>query len=97
MATEREYDPPAMTEDERLAKRRFEAYFAFETQPQPKRMLSPDQFKEGPSRRRAGDVEIGHTVRGERVSGWFHDAKGKMVLEHGGRWNTYHRNELLEP
>lgn len=28
-----EMDPPAMTEGERLDKRRFEAYFAFETMP----------------------------------------------------------------
>lgn len=27
-----EWNPPAMTEEERLASRRFEAYFAFETQ-----------------------------------------------------------------
>lgn len=40
-----EWNPPAMTEDERLASRRFEAYFAFETQWQPKRKLSPGQFK----------------------------------------------------
>lgn len=43
MATEREYDPPAMTEEERLAKRRFEAYFAFETQ-YPGRVISREQF-----------------------------------------------------
>lgn len=47
MATEREYDPPAMTEEERLEKRRFEAYFAFETMPQSefhRRVLSGAQF-----------------------------------------------------
>jgi hypothetical protein len=46
MATEREYDPPAMTEEERLEKRRFEAYFAFETQDWSKRNLSGEQFKD---------------------------------------------------
>jgi hypothetical protein len=30
MPTERELDPPAMTEEERLEKRRYEAWFAFE-------------------------------------------------------------------
>lgn len=47
MATDREYDPPAMTEEERLDKRRYEAYFAFETQWQPKRNLS-EQFEDVP-------------------------------------------------
>lgn len=33
MPAEHDLDPDAMTERERLAKRRYEAYFAFETQP----------------------------------------------------------------
>lgn len=39
MVSEREYDAPAMTEEERLAKRRFEAYFAFE-------MMSEQEFRQ---------------------------------------------------
>lgn len=31
MPVEQDLDPPAMTEGERLAKRRYQAYFAFET------------------------------------------------------------------
>ena len=31
-------DPPAMTDDERIAKRRFEAYFVFE-------MMTDDEFR----------------------------------------------------
>lgn len=34
MPTKHDLDPDAMTEAERLAKRRFEAYFAFETNPE---------------------------------------------------------------
>ena len=41
-----EMEPSARTEEERLAQRRFEAYFAFETQWQPKRNLSDDQFRD---------------------------------------------------
>ena len=43
-----EWNPSAMTDEERLASKRFDSYFAFETQPQPKRKLSPDQFKDIP-------------------------------------------------
>jgi hypothetical protein len=43
-----EWNPSAMTEEERLTSRRYEAYFAFEMMPQPKRKLSPDQFKDVP-------------------------------------------------
>jgi hypothetical protein len=40
-------ESPARTEEERLAQRRFEAYFAFETQWQPKNgNLSCEQFGE---------------------------------------------------
>lgn len=39
-----EWNPSAMTDEERLESRRFEAYFAFETQWQPKKNLSRDQF-----------------------------------------------------
>jgi hypothetical protein len=35
MPAPHDLDPDAMTEDERLAKRRFEAYFVFETMPEP--------------------------------------------------------------
>jgi hypothetical protein len=52
MATDREYDPPAMTEEERLGKRRFEAYFAFETQNWAK--LNPEQFHPSRLRRNEG-------------------------------------------
>lgn len=33
MPADHDLDPDAMTESERLAKRRYEAYFAFETSP----------------------------------------------------------------
>jgi hypothetical protein len=33
MPVEQDLDPDAMTEKERLAKRRYQAYFAFETMP----------------------------------------------------------------
>lgn len=33
MPAEHDLDPPAMTEHERLAKRRYHAFFAFETMP----------------------------------------------------------------
>lgn len=45
--------------------------------------------------KRAGDIEIGDTVHGQRVSGWFYDAKGRMMLEYGGRWNRHSPNERL--
>jgi hypothetical protein len=35
MPATHDFDPDAMTDDERIAKRRFEAAFAFESQPQP--------------------------------------------------------------
>jgi len=35
MPAEHDLDPPSMTEEQRLEKRRYEAYFAFETQPRP--------------------------------------------------------------
>lgn len=35
MPAPHDLDPPAMTEEERLAKRRFEAYFVFEMMPDP--------------------------------------------------------------
>jgi hypothetical protein len=42
MPAEHDLDPPAMTEAERRAKRRYEAGFAFETMPA---NLSPGQFQ----------------------------------------------------
>ena len=45
MPQPKDMESSAMTEEERLAQRRFEAYFAFETQWQPKRKLSPEQFE----------------------------------------------------
>jgi hypothetical protein len=43
-----EWAAPAMTEEERLERRRFEAYFAFESEWQPKRKLNSDQFAKVP-------------------------------------------------
>ena len=47
MATDREYDPPAMTEEERLGKRRYEAYFAFEMGHPPVKRSRLDHFGMG--------------------------------------------------
>jgi hypothetical protein len=38
-----EWNPSAMTEEERLASRRFEAYHAFETMPAPRREGHPNR------------------------------------------------------
>lgn len=46
---------------------------------------------------KAMDVEIGDVLihNGERVTGWFVNGNGKMVLEHGGRYHTYYRSERI--
>lgn len=45
MPAEHDLDPPAMTEEERRAKRRYQAAFVFEMLPS-QRVLQRDQFEE---------------------------------------------------
>lgn len=49
----------------------------------------------------AGTIEIGDVVLTEdgsgphRVTGWFWDARGRIVLEWANQWHTFGRSERL--
>jgi hypothetical protein len=38
--------------------------------------------------KRADEVEIGDTYQGERITGWFFNGRGKVMIESGWRWHT---------
>lgn len=65
MPADHDLDPDAMTEEERLTKRRFEASFAFETEPQRKKNM---KYEPDPALPWAGRVfmrvEVGSTAHG---------------------------------
>lgn len=49
--------------------------------------------------KRAGDIQVGDILDRDgnlhRVTGWYVDGRGKMMVEFGGRWHTYNTNDRL--
>lgn len=49
--------------------------------------------------KRAGDVNVGDVLVTEtgnhRVTGWYVNGRGRMVLEYADRWHTHSPNEQL--
>lgn len=45
--------------------------------------------------KRARDVELGDAINGEKVTGWYLGANGKIWIEHGRRWSRYHPDDKV--
>ena len=40
--------------------------------------------------KRADEVDLGDTIDGNHVTGWYFGAKGTVWIEYANRWHRYH-------
>jgi hypothetical protein len=44
----------------------------------------------------AREIELGDVYRDQRVTGWYFNGRGRVMIEYANRWHTHHAGEAME-